>query len=132
MLDSPPSIADKDTFICFNNIYYVKKGISYIEKNGKVRLKYINLKKNKKVFISIDKINLSRTLTLEELIKTYGYKEEDIAGPQIGLMAPYPMRKCRCFYQVNFSTGEHKPANIELYFDCRKKLSFMSIGTNDF
>jgi hypothetical protein len=122
----------KDTIYYFNAILCRKKGISYYENNGRVRLSYIDLKKNKDVFISTDKIILSRNLMLEELMKIYNYTFEDIAGPQARIMAPYPMRKCHCFYQINFSTGEQEPANIELYFDCKKRLRFISITACDF
>jgi hypothetical protein len=128
----PLTATDKDTSFCFNVIFYSKKGITYLEKDKKVRLRDIDFKRNRDVFIHFDKISFSRELTLAELMKIYHYTDENIVGSQVGIMAPYPMRKCRCFYQVNFSTGEYKAVNIELYFDCKMRLRFMSIGAYDF
>jgi hypothetical protein len=109
----------KDTFFVLNCFNYYDAGLSYLEKNGKVRLFDIDLKKHKKTIFTTDKMQLSYKFSLKQLMKVYKYTFEDIA-PQLGIMAPYPMRKCRCFYRVDFSTGEQVLVNIELYVDCRK------------
>jgi len=124
------SIKERDTVFYFNILSYPR--MSYFEKDGRIRLSYFDLKKNKKTVIHTSKLQLSNHLSLEELMKIYNYTFKDIAGPQLGIMAPYPMKKCRCFYQVNFSTGEHESVNIELYFDCKKKLRFLNIDAYDF
>ena len=123
----------KDTVLIFNVLYYPNNAMAYIEKNGKIRLLNIDLKKIKKATITAPNFQLSRKLTLEQLKQSYPhYTNEYIAGSQIGLMSPYPMRKCRCFYQTGFSTGEHYGIEIELYFDCRKKLRYIEIKGYDF
>jgi len=126
------ALTHKDTLFYFNKVYYSKKGISYLEKNGTVILQDFDFKKNKKMIFLTEKIQLCRNLTLDELMKIYHYTNENVAGPQVGLMAPYRMRKCRCFYQVNFLTGEPINAKIELYFDCRKNLRYMLIRNSVF
>jgi len=128
--NTPTKEQDTVFYFYFNILSYPR--MSYFEKDGRIRLSYFDLKKNKKAVIHTSKLQLSYHLSLEELMKIYNYTFKDIAGLQLGIMAPYPMRKCRCFYQVDFSTGEHESVNIELYFDCKKKLRFLNIDAYDF
>lgn len=124
---------EKDTMFFFNVISYGNNKMSYIEKNGKVRLKYLDFKKNKKAVIITSLLKLSRRLRLGELKQVYQYTDLDIGDSQNGILAPwYPNQKNNCFYRIDFSTGEHGNVYIELYFDCKRKLRYMSIGAYDF
>jgi hypothetical protein len=115
-----------------NQVTYFQKGISYFEKNGTVRLNYIDFKRNKQVFMSTEKIILSRALTLEELMQKYNYSKEDVSEPFNGFLAPYPTKKSDTTRCVKFLTGEPNRISIELYFDKTNHLRYMFIGANDF
>lgn len=124
---------EKDTVFYFNVLVYPENKMSYIEKNGKVRLKYFDFEKNKEAVIFTPKFELSRDLKLDELKQEYQYTDSDIGNPLPGILAPwYPNEGNDCFYSVFFSTGEYENVRIELYFDCKKKLRFMVIGACDF
>lgn len=124
---------EKDTVFYFNVMVYLESKMSYIEKNGKVRLMYFDFKKNKKAVICTPKLKLSRNLKLDELKQEYQYTDSDIGNPLPGILAPwYPNEENDCFYSVFFSIGEFENVHIELYFDCKKKLRFMAIGAYDF
>lgn len=124
---------EKDTVFYFNVMVYPENKMSYIEKNGKVRLKYFDFEKNKNAVICTPKFELSRNLKLDELKQEYQYTDSDIGNPLPGILAPwYPNEGNDCFYSVFFSTGESENVRIELYFDCKKKLRFMAIGAYDF
>jgi hypothetical protein len=90
---------DKDTVFYFNlwtytyyknyknRMSYIEKNgkvrvyenrMSYIEKNGRVRLTNFNFKINKKAVIYIPTLKLSRKLRLSELKRACQYTDEDI------------------------------------------------------
>jgi hypothetical protein len=125
---------DKDTVFYFNLWTYYKNYkyiMSYIEKEGKVRLRNFDFKINKEAVIYTPKLKLSRKLRLSELMQAYQYTDEDIGKIITPLLLP-PFEKSRRVYYINFSTGEHEEITIELLFDYRKKLRMMGIGAYGF
>jgi hypothetical protein len=64
-------------------------------------------------------------------MQAYQYTDEDIEKIT-GVMAPDLIEKNHRVYRVTFSTGEHERVIIELLFDSRKKLRFMSIDAYGF
>lgn len=110
-----------------NTIGTLDGSLQYYEKNGRIRLYFVDFKYCTNIYIRINDLTLSRNLTLAELMKNYNYTDSDIAGPQLGIMAPYETSKKDRFYKVDFTTGESKDVRIELYFDKKKKLRCMYI-----
>jgi hypothetical protein len=119
---------DNDTLFYLNTLTYFNS-MSYIEKNGRVRLTYLDFETNKEAVIYMPKLKLHRNLKLKEMTRAYNFSFEI---EKQTLLIPYEMEGEQCFYQVAFSTGEHERVMIELYFDCKKRLRFISIGAYDF
>ncbi|MCL2247203.1 MAG: hypothetical protein FWC10_08875 [Lentimicrobiaceae bacterium] len=72
---------DKDTVFYFNSLTYWKNYenvMSYIEKNGKIRLTYFDFKINKNAVIYTPKLKLHRNLKLSDVKRAYNYTDEDI------------------------------------------------------
>jgi hypothetical protein len=127
---------DKDTVFYFNILTYRKNydnTMSYIEKNGKIRLTYFDFKINKKAVIYTPKLKLHRKLKLSDVKRAYNYNEKyKDMGKVIGVMADALIEGSRCVYHVVFSIGVHECAIIELLFDSKKKLRYMTIRAYDF
>ena len=124
---------DKDTVFYFNTLTYFKKGISYVEKDGRIRLTYFDFEKNKEAVIYTPKLKLHGKLKLSDIKRAhnYNYKDENIRKI-IGVMADALIEGSRCVYTTAFSTGEHEVILIELYFNSKKKLRYMTIGAYGF
>jgi hypothetical protein len=127
---------DKDTVFYFNILAYFRENyrssiMSYIEKDGRVRLTHFDFKVNKEAVIYTPKLKLSRNLRLCELIRAYNYTDENF-GKITWTMASDLIEKSRCVYNVAFYTGEHESVILELLFDSKKKLRSISIGAYDF
>ena len=118
------------TFYDINTLTYYNI-MSYIEKDGRVRLTYIDFEQKKDAVIYTPKLKLHRNLTLRELKRAYKYNKKHI-GKVPGYVANFTHYISPCTYNVNFSIGKHERALIELVFDCNKKLRYMSIGAYDF
>jgi hypothetical protein len=101
--------------------------LQYYEKDGNIRLSYIDFKYYNNVKIIFEDLTLSRQLTLYELMNKFHYTDTNIAGPQVGIVAPYKTTKKDRFYAVDFVTGESDSTKIELYFDRKKLLRWMCI-----
>jgi len=121
---------NKDTVLYFNVLYFHPNfKMCYIEKDGRVRLKYFDFKLNKKAVIYIPKIKLHRKLKLDEVIQAYQIPNDSIVKIKRGIVAG--QKECYVYWLI-FSTGEHERVMLELDFDSKKKLRFMSIGAYDF
>lgn len=116
-----------DSIFNFNTLLF-QNGISFIEKNGKVRLQSIDFKKNKKISIDTPKFKLSRNLTLNEILNKYGYTTEKIENTSYIHIDPstksHKIVKC-----LRFSTGENDNIYIYLYFSSNGKLRQISIDS---
>lgn len=99
----------------------------YSERKGIFRLREVDFKRYKNADIVIGSLELSRKLSLAELMKIFNYPDTAMPIPQVGLMAPYKAPRRSRFYQINFLTGESKNTLIRLYFDNKKKLRMMQI-----
>lgn len=120
-----------DTSYYFNVIYY--PGVTYLEKQEKVRLESIDFKKNKKIVIYTPRIKISGKLTLKELLSKYQYNDDDFGIASYMALFPSSKRKSqKLFKTVAFSTGEHDRINITLYFSPNGKLRMMFIDACDF
>ena len=127
---------DKDTVFYLNSLTYYKNyevSMSYVETDGRIRLTYFDFKINKKAVIYTPKLKLHRKLKLSDVKRAhnYSYKDENIIKI-IGVMADALIEGSRCIYKTGFSTGEHEMVLIELYFDSKKRLRYMTIGAYGF
>lgn len=113
-----------------NYIYNRRRGIAYFEEFGKVRLRHLDFKKNKKLRIYVlDKnVELSYKTSLRDILEVYDY---EMPSSQVYLFAPYNekhiINKNKCFYLTAFSTGENNHTEMYLYFDEKHFLRYMEI-----
>ena len=121
---------DKDTVFYLNSLTYYKNyevSMSYVETEGRIRLTYFDFKINKNAVIYTPKLKLHRKLKLSDVKRAYNYNHTFIKQT-VGLEAPELIKG----YIIAFSTGEHECATIELVFDSKKKLRYMTIGAYGF
>jgi len=113
-----------------NYIYNRRRGIVYFEEFGKVRLRYLDFKKNKnlKIFVVNKNVMLSYKTSLRDILEDFNY---EMPSPQVYCLAPYNdkhrINKHKCFYETSFSTGEKDHTMMHLYFDEKHHLRYLEI-----
>ncbi len=111
-----------DTTLYYKLIYYFDKGLTYAEKDNRVCITAIEFYKNKLNTIHTNKINFNRETRIRNLVSIFHLKKNEILKQKLRLLeydSPY-------FYTVTLSRGFY-PTDIQLIFDKKKKLLFISI-----
>lgn len=122
-----------DTALYFNIYdYYNKYGLSYVEKDGKVRLNSIDYKVCDTITILHPKILLSRNLTISEFKEKFPLSAEDAPTEITVNFLPYEPQKEseKAFLFILYSGSIHN-TQIEFYFDESKKLRYMYFERDD-
>jgi hypothetical protein len=107
---------------------YISKQIQYIERHNKIRLRYVDFKINNSIEIYTPQICFKRSLKLKEMINIFQFSNENI---YINKHFPppwnYSTNKIEKSYRICFFTGEPCNTMIEVYFDKKKQLRYISI-----
>lgn len=111
-----------DTTLYYKLIYYFDKGLTYAEKDNRVFITAIEFYKNKLNSLHTNKIDLNRETRIRDLVSIFHLKKNEIIREKLRLLeydSPY-------FYTITLSRG-FSPTDIQLIFDKKKKLLFISI-----
>lgn len=122
----------KTSYFIGNSIDYLEKGITYMGKDGFVKLISIDFEKAREVFISSDKIVFDRNCKLDEVLTVYNIPIEEYPMSQLGILSPYEKNDAdTCFYSLLFPIGE-MDGFLEFFFDCDKRLRYLRIDISEF
>jgi hypothetical protein len=142
VLGIPEFIREKEITICDSMIgnkkslstmnvcllYYNNKQIQYIEKDNKIRLRFVDFKINSSIEIYTPQICFKRNLKLKEMMEVFQFSKDNV---YINKHFPppwnYSTNKIERSYCIYFLTGEPCYIVIEIYFDKNQRLRYMNI-----
>ena len=111
-----------DTTLYYKLIYYFDKGLTYAEKDNRVCISAIEFYKNKLNILHTNKIDLNWETQIKDIVSIFHLGKKEIIKEKLRLLeydSPY-------FYTITLSRG-FSPTDIQLIFDKKKKLLFISI-----
>lgn len=124
----PPSYCspERDKVLYIRQICTEDYSLSYLEKDGIIRLNYLLLKKHKSFKISYDGLIFCHKTTLDDVIKHYNYSDDNIEHGVAPLLIGRKIRICR-YYLLSFYTGENDCSQIQLVFNKHKRLIIIEL-----
>lgn len=114
-----------NTIYNVNYLYYLKKGLCFIEKNNIVKLYEINFKFQPTTNIVVSDYSLRFGIRMKEICKILSFDETSCLASKSYIVGESTPLKCYCLSFL--SQGKYPNDNILLFFNKKKKLIAMTI-----